>query len=229
MENGPWTAGGAISEPELVVSGPVAPANRPELLPASQRRRPLGALLVGALAASAVWGAGLYAFGAQGPDLRGYRVSNRLCSLLTLPNLARVLDRGSRWESTESRHAAEDTADCAGQLERKEGSERAATLTASVVLHKRTSPAEEFDAARATAAERIPGRAVVRTVKGLGDRAYTVVHGRTTEVHVLDGDAEFALIVRVEAAGGRVTAERLRPLVAGDVEALMRRLDGGTP
>ncbi|MGW6138338.1 hypothetical protein [Streptomyces sp. NPDC055140] len=70
MENGPWTAGGAISEPELVVSGPVAPANRPELLPAAQRRRPLGALLVGALAASAVWGAGLYAFGAQGPDLR---------------------------------------------------------------------------------------------------------------------------------------------------------------
>ncbi|MFG3368152.1 hypothetical protein ACGF0K_24675 [Streptomyces sp. NPDC048156] len=228
MTYGSRAAGGAISEPELVVSGggtvPAEPA------PGTRRRpgRSLGPLLVGAVAASAVWGAGLYAFGAPGPDLRGYRVSDRLCSLLTMPNLATVLDRGSRWESTESAHPAVDTADCSGQLERKEGSARAATLTASVVLHKSVSPAEEFDAARATAAERIPGRADVRTVTGLGDRAYTVVHGRTAEVHVLDGDAEFALGVTVERTGGRVTPARLRPLVAGDVDTLMRRLDGGT-
>ncbi|MFF1393729.1 hypothetical protein ACFVZD_07920 [Streptomyces sp. NPDC058287] len=224
MENGPWAAAGAISEPELVVSGPEAPANRPELLPASRRRRPLGALLVGALAASAVWGAGLYAFGAQGPDLRGYRASDRLCSLLAMPHLATAFDRGSRWESTRSSSEAVDTADCSGELERKEGTGRAATLTASMVLHKRTDPGAEFDAARTTAAERIPGRTEVRTAKGLGDRAYTVVHGRTATVHVLDGDAEFTLSVSTAPAGGRVTPERLRPLVAGDMGALMRRV-----
>ena len=227
MTYGPLAAGGAISEPELVVSGDgPGPTEREPV--AAPRRRRVAALLVGAAAASAVWGAGLYTFGAQGPDLRGYEVSDRLCSLVTMPNLATALDRGSRWTSTESRHRAVDTADCAGQLERKEGSARAATLTASVVLHKETSPAKEFDAARATAAERIPGRARVRTVTGLGDRAYTVVHGRTVEVHVLDGDAEFALSVRIEDGGRRVTAERLRPLVAGDVRELMRRLDGGS-
>ncbi|MFI9774844.1 hypothetical protein ACIHCV_09040 [Streptomyces sp. NPDC051956] len=230
MENGPWAAGGAISEPELVVSGPVGSPVRPDPLDRPQRcrgRRPLGALLVGALAASAVWGAGLYAFGAQGPDLRGYRVSDRLCSLLALPHLATVFDRGSRWESTRSSSEAVDTADCSGDLERKEGTARAATLSASVVLHKRTDPGAEFDAARTTAAERIPGRAEVRTAKGPGDRAYTVVHGRTATVHVLDGDAEFTLSVSAGPSAGRVTPERLRPLVAGDAAALMRRV--GSP
>ncbi|MFD0604070.1 hypothetical protein [Streptomyces aureus] len=141
-----------------------------------------------------------------------------------MPHLATAFDRGSRWESTRSGSEAVDTADCSGELERKEGAGRAATVTASMVLHKRTDPGAEFDAARATAAERIPGRTEVRTAKGLGDRAYTVVHGRTATVHVLDGDAEFTLSVSAARAGGRVTPERLRPLVAGDIGALMRRL-----
>lgn len=202
-------------------AGPREPPRAPDCLTAAA---PLGALLVGALAASAVWGAGLYAFGAQGPDLRGYRVSDRLCSLLAMPHLATAFDRGSRWESTRSSSGAVDTADCSGELERKEGTGRAATVTASMVLHKRTDPGAEFDAARTTAAERIPGRTEVRTAKGLGDRAYTVVHGRTATVHVLDGDAEFTLSVSTAPAGGRVTPERLRPLVAGDIGALMRRV-----
>jgi hypothetical protein len=191
------------------------------------------------VAASVVWGSGLYAVGAAGTPVTvvGYRVTDKLCDKTHWPGLSSRFVTSPDWLSSVTRHPAMDTADCFGELHALGKSAHSAQLELSVVLHKQTDLTAEFEARRAGTTQRFAagggGRATeVHRVPGLADHAYLVTndfgggsHG--TQLNVLDGKAEFTLEISTRSFGDMPpapTPTELEPLLIKDMKDLMHGL-----
>ncbi|MDG4863017.1 hypothetical protein P8605_33255, partial [Streptomyces sp. T-3] len=190
-------------------------------------------VLAGALAASALWGGGLYAYAARQdkPDIGGYQVTDNLCAQVGMKGLSAYFDRGDDWDSTVGRNDAVDVADCRGELFAKSDVAPVGNLSVSVKLHRAVEYRTEFDAAADTMVERIPksqGEARLKWVEGIGDRAFVLTLDGTdgTEyktLYVLDGSAEFSLWVNVTRGADHGGLDK--PMIQ-DLRAVMKKLGG---
>lgn len=181
-----------ISEPELVggtdfpEAETVTPAEpRPPRPPGP--RRPWLWALGGALTASAVWAAGLYAYQTRpdpGPDMRGYRQTADLCRESKLAALSGVLGKPS-WDAGADpmKHPALEYAFCPVTFGPPE---TGYSGSISYTRHLVTDPGPEFEA-RLAPLEMEP-------FEGLGEKAYFSVDGnRGARLHVLDGQVEIEI------------------------------------
>ncbi|RDG40120.1 hypothetical protein [Streptomyces corynorhini] len=169
------------------------------------RRRPWLWALGGAVAASAVWAGGLYAYARTGPDLGGYAISRDLCLDAELPALTERFGRRGDAGSGVDERPSVDRAVCRITLmpaeEREAGQEPVpstyATVEVGYTLHKKTDPAPEFDARITDLVPADGARPEVRRVPGPGERAYLIIDSGLDGVRlkVLDGRAEFTLEV----------------------------------
>ncbi|WP_051839719.1 hypothetical protein [Streptomyces sp. NRRL F-5126] len=211
--------GDPAREPVVVADGAPGPV---------PRRAALTWAVWGALAASVLWGAGLYAYRASGPDLGGYGAERNLCLDAPLPALSKELGRTGTPEATSDETAAVDSAACRTDLgpAPRDGPFHGPTTNAgphsaaralvdlTYVLHRKTDPAPEFDA---LPAPKSPGSELhALRVPGLGERAYLItdtVGDLPPTLRVLDGRAEFTLSVTVYSSydGHRDAAVDLRP------------------
>ncbi|MGX1267013.1 hypothetical protein [Streptomyces phaeoluteigriseus] len=195
--------------------------------------------MAGVVAASVVWGSGLYAVGLAGtPDtVVDYRVADKLCDKTTWPGLSSRFTKTEDWLSSVTKHPAMDTADCFGQLHGFGEDAHSAQLQLSVVLHKQTDLTAEFEARRAGSAKRFAvgggeGVTEVHRVPGLADHAYLVTNdfgegSHWMQLNVLDGRAEFTLGVTSQSFGDlspALTPKELEPLLIADMKDLMRSL-----
>ncbi|WP_432150527.1 hypothetical protein [Streptomyces sp. bgisy029] len=203
-----------ISEPELV--GELGPEHRPEAVggvdhrPPPGRRRGHGLLwaLAGALTASAIWAAAVFAYGddpERKPDMHGYELGGRSCSAMQMKALTASV--GKRYEAPSLSpgrigHPAFDSISCSMAITAPKGTgpdeewTYSVSVGMSVELHKETDPLPEFEARRNTAPEW--GEDTVRSelVPGLGDRAYLLVASeRTSELRVVEGGAVIMLSI----------------------------------
>ncbi|MEU1473080.1 hypothetical protein ABZ434_33320 [Streptomyces sp. NPDC005761] len=188
----------------LLHSGPQAEGDRP---PQATR---YGAkwtwALGGAVVASAVWGAVLFADGSRdgAPDLRGYRLSQDPCGAVRLKSIGTAIsprEPGTRFEAGMLRHDALDQAQCYIPLRAESEQQRSAkgwyveyTVTIKVALHKKTDPRVEFEAGRTATDLGVDPETEVEEVPGLGDKAYLLSsEGGEQELRVLDGGAVLSL------------------------------------
>ncbi|MEV7421018.1 MULTISPECIES: hypothetical protein [unclassified Streptomyces] len=202
---GPRTESGAppAYDGEGPERGETIAAGAPPSAPA--RPRPWLWALGGAVAASAVWAGGLYAYDRIGPDLRGYAVSRNLCLEAELPALTDRLGRKTDSTAGVDETPAVDRAVCrltlmpGGRRPVRQDAEPTAYTVVNVgyTLHKKTDPEPEFDA---TVTPLMPfgyTRGDAKALPGLGDRAYLVAFpsGDAAQLKVLDGRAEFTIDV----------------------------------
>lgn len=199
-----------ISEPEmagefeasaasevLVHSGPRPAGDRPPRVP-----RPRGRwvwALGGAVVASAVWGAVLFAGGSRdgAPDMHGYRLGKDPCGAVGLKSIgAAIAPRGPETEfGTEMlRHSALDQAQCWIPLRTEAGSSVEYTVTVKVALHKKSDPGAEFEAGRSMTDFGVAPETEVEVVAELGDKAYLLsFEDGQQELRVLEGGAVLSL------------------------------------
>lgn len=222
-----------ISEPELVggVEFPAAAEPLPfEPKPRGPRRPWLWAL-GGAVAASAVWGGGLFAYARQedgrGPDLGGYRLGVDPCGRAKLEGLASVF--GRRGESSNPitvEQPALYRAECSVVLEGKPvGYQVQVTYT----LHRVTDPGPEFEALMND-----PLQGSNEQVSGVGEIAeFTDDNAGGMRLRVLDGQAVVELSLSpsltYDGVGPPPEPPRLDPAAARtylveDMTALMAEL-----
>jgi hypothetical protein len=234
----------AIGELEVIEGFPEAPVrdaagDEAPSAPGTPRVKAwIRGALGGVVAASIVWGSGLYAFGLPGtPDAVGYRVADKLCGKTLWPGLSTRFVKGADWMSSVTKHPAMDTADCFGELRAFGGGMHSGRLELSVVLHKQTDLTAEFEARRAGTMKRFAaggggGETEVHRVPGLADHAYLVTNdfGYGThwmQLNVLDGRAEFTLGLTTRALGDTPpppTPKELEPLLIKDMKDVMNSL-----
>ncbi|WP_326580008.1 hypothetical protein OG889_20510 [Streptomyces sp. NBC_00481] len=241
----------AIGEPEVIEGFPEAPAPAPgpdaagDEAPSAPGTRRVKAWMRGGLggvvAASIVWGSGLYAFGLPGtpgtPGTVGYRVADKLCAKTLWPGLSTRFVKGTDWLSSVTKHPAMDTADCFGELRTFGGGMHSGQLHFSVVLHKQTDLTGEFEARRAGTRKRFAaggggGVTEVHRVPGLADHAYLVTNdfgngSHWMQLNVLDGRAEFTLGLTTRALGDvspPPTPKEIEPLLIKDMKDVMSSL-----
>ncbi|HEY9331918.1 MAG TPA: hypothetical protein VIS09_27370 [Streptomyces sp.] len=188
----------------LVHSGPQAAGNRPPRAPGpgSKWLWALG----GAVVASAVWGAVLFADGSRdgAPDMHGYQLGQDPCGAAGLKSLGAAIAPGQPERELGAmplRDDALDWAECYIPL----GAERAQkqsdngwtidhTVTVKVVLHKKTDPRVEFEAGRTATGFGVAPETEVEEVPELGDKAYLLSLGDgEQELRVLHGGAVLSL------------------------------------
>ncbi|MFF3685351.1 hypothetical protein [Streptomyces sp. NPDC002187] len=205
--------------------------------------------LGGAVAASAVWAGGLYAYGTPDPDpdLGGYRASKDLCEDAKLASLTSELGAMHSKSPASSDHQSLSKASCYADLGEQEevpvdvGDDAYEGQPASVwveyVLHKKTDPGPEFEAA-VRAEHFFPGSDIkIEDVQGLGERALVVKDGPDGDptMHVLDGQAVFALHASAgyegdldgedgEDGGDTDDLSGITPLMVNDMRSLMAEL-----
>ncbi|TQK45152.1 hypothetical protein FBY35_6696 [Streptomyces sp. SLBN-118] len=234
----------AISEPEVIGGFPESPApdTADDEAPSVPRTPRVKAWILGGLggvvAASVVWGSGLYALGLPGtPDTVDYRVADQLCDKALLPGLSTRFAKDTDWTSSVTRHTAMDTADCFGELQASGKGLHRGRLQLSVVLHKQTDLTAEFEAMRAGTRKRFAaggggGKSDVHRVPGLADHAYLVTNefgsgSHWMQLNVLDGGAEFTLALTTMARGDvspPPTPKELEPLLIEDMKDVMSSL-----
>lgn len=178
-----------ISEPELVGGAPFETAEvlteeRPPRPPRGRRPSWLWAL-GGALAASVVWGAGLYAYDLgqrdEGVDLGGYKPVEELCERVELKGLAMVL--GDRTRSGSGPFLDEPALSESSCVVSFGEGYREQSVNVTYTLHKQVDPEVEF-AARARYLE------LILPVAGVGERAFFGDRGEDGgSLRVLDGQA----------------------------------------
>ncbi|MFE5792905.1 hypothetical protein ACFQ8C_10030 [Streptomyces sp. NPDC056503] len=179
-----------ISEPELEGGAPfesveVLTEERAPRAPRPPRaRRPWLWALGGAAVASAVWGAGLYAYEPRAeatPDLGGYKTVRDLCERAELKGMAAVLGkRGVAGDGPEMDDPALEQRSCSVNF--GEG-DREQTVNVSYTLHRATDPGPEF-AALARYFE------LTEPIGGVGERAFFGDRGEDGGMlRVLDGQA----------------------------------------
>ncbi|MFC9729408.1 hypothetical protein [Streptomyces roseolus] len=203
-----------ISEPELEGGAPFETAEvlTEERAPRPPRgRTPWAWALGGALAASVLWGGGLYAYAGRQPegvDLRGYASVEDLCARAELKSLEAVL--GDRSGSGTGPYLDEPTlseSSCSvdfGKGERQQG------VQITYTLHKQTDPGPEF-AARAKQVD------LTEPVGGVGEQAFFSGSEDGGTLRVLDGQAvlEFSLYrTYIEDENGEMV-ERGAPDLSG--------------
>ncbi|GAA4902823.1 hypothetical protein ACFPM3_28610 [Streptomyces coeruleoprunus] len=231
-EGGPGPRPAAEGGPADVVDGE-APGDR-----APGRLRLWSWALGGALAASALWGAGLAAYQGRGPDLGGYRSADDLCGEAKLTALVTALGRRAPGPPPYAiRHEAVEQVRCTVVL-------GTAPTTYEVSLrydlHKTIDPGPEFEAleipvpGEGPSAERLPGLGEKAVLSG-GDGGYA-------SLTVLDGQAVLAMDVHVvveqdeETGEARETDPAAAAAVSGikdflveDMRALMAQLRTSPP
>ncbi|MFD7899669.1 hypothetical protein [Streptomyces sp. NPDC059743] len=201
--------------PQAPPAGTPGQAAAPETIAGRRPRRLLSRLpsqrapwlwaLGGAVVASAVWAAGLYAYGPAGPDLGGYRISRNLCLDAELPALSAFLGKPQLPRAAVDEQLAIDRAYCTltlmgsrrDEAKNDSGPVPYTGVDINYTLHKRTDPGPEFDA---TVTQLAPGGAPERRVMripDLGERAYLVTDPSrdTRELKVLDGQAVLTIAV----------------------------------
>ncbi|MEU6816656.1 hypothetical protein [Streptomyces sp. NPDC046860] len=138
--------------------------------------------VVGAVAASAVWAAGVLLIGATAgaADLRGYAAPSDLCSRADYSSFK---DEYSATDSSPTHNSLKDGAldesYCSASLKKPGSSYADAYLTLQVDLHKKTDPGPEFTASWKNYEESHTGYDVGR-VEGIGDEAYLVTRDTTS-------------------------------------------------
>ncbi|MFF9338539.1 MULTISPECIES: hypothetical protein [unclassified Streptomyces] len=198
-----------ISEPELEGGAPfeVTEVLTEEREPRPRRARPpwLWAL-VGALAASVVWGGGLYAYGLReepGPDLGGYKPVEALCERAELKALGAVL--GARSENSTGPFMdtpAVSESSCSamfGPVESGQG------VGLTYTLHKVIDPEPEF-------AARAEQYGLLNAVEGVGRKAFFDDRGEDGgSMWILDGRME----LRIELYREQNFDDRGEPIGSG--------------
>lgn len=246
-----------ISEPELAgedepfgvaeIPGPRVELNAgPETVgtddASRRRRRPLKAglwVLSGAVAASAVWAGGLYAYERPDPDVGAYRTSRNLCVETDLKALSTALGTVETPTPSGREHAGMDVASCwitlrdSTQKQSYESMPASAFLT--YTLHKKTDPGPEFEASVGSQTTALFGQETavkLERVQGLGERAFFVkAEGDDSPVlHVLDGQAVLTLGVMAGSSAGSdgqgapTDLSGIKPFMIEDIRALMTKL-----
>ncbi|MFF7811912.1 hypothetical protein ACFZCF_08330 [Streptomyces sp. NPDC007945] len=206
-----------ISEPELEGGAPFETAEvlteeRAPRPPRPRRgRMPWLWALGGAAIASAVWGAGLYAFAGRQPegvDLRGYTSVEDLCARAELKSLEAVL--GDRSGSGAGPYLDEPTLSESSCSVNFGKGEREQDVQITYTLHKQIDPGPEF-AARAKQVD------LIEPVGGVGEQAFFSGSEDGGTLRVLDGQAvlEFSLYrTYIENEKGQ-TVERGAPDLSG--------------
>ncbi|MFC9427532.1 hypothetical protein [Streptomyces sp. NPDC056987] len=198
-ESGRAPAGPAAEAETLTGGGPptgTPPRHRPPWLWA----------FGGALAASALWAGGLFAYRLTGPDLRGYEVTRDLCEAAELAALTTTIGPKQRPTAGTDRHPAVDRAVCRVELgetepvEGGDGRDRPGARAEAVIrytLHKETDPGPEFEAESAAPDFDGTGPATTKRIPDLGDQAFLVrtAYNGDAELRVLDGAAAFEIEV----------------------------------
>ncbi|MFJ4869219.1 hypothetical protein [Streptomyces sp. NPDC088757] len=180
-----------ISEPELVGG---ADFERSEVLTEaappgpSRARRPWLWALGGAVAASAVWGAGLYAYEREepaGPDLQGYRQVDDLCEVARLDALADALGkRRDHGSSPVVDEPAISEVSCSVGFGPEDGGQ---SVDITYTLHKVVDPGPEFEA-------RAQQFGILKKIDGIGEQAFfDDMEEQGGRLRVLDGPAEFQI------------------------------------
>ncbi|MGW0561936.1 hypothetical protein ACWDZ4_15285 [Streptomyces sp. NPDC003016] len=199
-----------ISEPELVGDFPAAQAPETVTSTAGEHpgaphgRRPWLWAVGGAVAASAVWAGGLYAYGSQeAVDTRGYRVGEGLCGKAELSALTVNLGKRSGDPTeTVSEHSALDKITCNFGFEptgkpTEDGFSVHYEAQLVAEIHKKSDPEPEFEAIvnEPHWSDGLPPRP--EEVPGLGEKAYLTTGSDATgsQLKVLDGGAVFTLDV----------------------------------
>ncbi|MFF8259205.1 hypothetical protein [Streptomyces virginiae] len=203
----------------------LAPRGRAE--GAAGARRPWLWALGGAVAASAVWAGGLYAFGEKlaAPEI-SYRATENLCEDFRAQALGRIAGDLHRYRpmNQQNDHPAVRGAICVLQ-----NGESVSTLTvrAQVDLHKRTDPGPEFDVPSLWLAADL-GAGRTEAVEGLGERAVVLVSpgDATVQLRVLDGGAVFTIEAYGSGRAQNAPADTaaLHAAMAEDARALMAAL-----
>ncbi|MGW0701319.1 hypothetical protein ACWD0A_18795 [Streptomyces sp. NPDC002867] len=242
-----------ISEPELVgeesfaapqTLGAVSAPGTDDAVTSPGPRGPLRAwlwALGGAVAASAVWAGGLYAFGDQDPDLGGYRATDNLCKAAQLKNLQAALGkREGEGMPTQFEHATMDDAQCSVELKPtgyepevdEEGNEMISlpSVYISYTLHKRTDPGPEFDGAVLARQKAWGTETEAAAITGIGERAHVArgEGGSAITLDVLDGQAELSIAVTgdwdPESGDPATDVTELEGLLVQDMQELMATL-----
>ena len=246
-----------ISEPELVgedepfgvaeIPGPRAELNAdPETVGADDvsrvRRPPLKSwlwALGGAVAASAVWAGGLYAYERPDPDVGAYRTSRNLCVETELKALSTALGKTETPTPTGREHEGLDVASCWITLRDSTRKQSAESMPASAfltyTLHKKTDPGPEFEASVGSQTTALFGgetQVKLERVQELGERAFFAQsEGDDSPVlHVLDGQAVLTLGVLAGSSPGSDGQEAptdlsgIKPFMIEDMRTLMAKL-----
>lgn len=248
-----------ISEPEMVPDGHFGAAELPQQRPspddvladgdapaAPRPSRPAWLwALGGAVVASAVWAAGLYAYGYGDPDLGGYRASEDLCADAELEGLTAVVGKrtdngiggmGSEHESLHESWCYTDLRPPGHVVETDEDGNELASfphVSLSYTLHRKTDPGPEFEGwviARSDTGGEDEETVPLRRIDGLGERAFITEEpvGGSSTLHILDGQAVFTMSVSSDwdpESGEPLTdVSELQPVMVQDMRALMAEL-----
>ncbi|MEU2061201.1 hypothetical protein [Streptomyces sp. NPDC013455] len=136
---------------------------------------------VGAVVASAAWGAGVLLVGGKSDsaDLRGYSAPSNLCSSADYSSFKdEYTENDSSPTHTALKDEALDESYCSLSLKKPGSTYADAYLTLQLDLHKKTDPAPEFTATWKNYGESHTGYDV-DSVEGIGDEAYLVSHDTT--------------------------------------------------
>ncbi|MEU9706342.1 hypothetical protein [Streptomyces sp. NPDC047981] len=213
-----------ISEPELVGGEefPAAEAPTTETVEPSERPsrpgRPWLWALGGAVAASAVWAGGLYAYERSqddGPDLAGYVTVADLCERAELKGLAGVLGpKSADVGASADNHAALDTAYCSVTMGKPETGHG---VSITYRLHKVTDPGPEFLA-------RYEGSSWgdFQRIDGLGEATFFIMHpgDEGAEMAVLDGQVELEISVSTNSVWDAEAGEETTNTEAVDLTGI---------
>ncbi|MFG3380758.1 hypothetical protein [Streptomyces sp. NPDC047999] len=250
-----------ISEPELVGDEPFErPGDRPGAVgpgrppdegpgdtvtggagaPGGVRRRPAWWWAFGgALAASALWAAGLTAYQSLALGPGAYGAVEDLCERTGLAGIREAVgsfeDRG---QSESFSHVARDEASCIRSLRPagyevpvdEEGNELGSmpTLYVSYILHKGLDPEPEFEATVRARHEMWEPGTEVRELDGPGERAFVVRGDSDITLDVLDGQAEVRLVlsgnVDYRTGESSLDVSGLEDVLVEDMRALLGRL-----
>lgn len=165
--------------------------------------------LGGAVVASAVWGAVLFAGGPRDgtPDLHGYQLGKDPCAAVRLKSIGAAIaprETESRLDTGVLRHADLDRAVCfiplrpAGTQGRPDdkGWSVDYAVNVRVALHKKTDPRAEFEAGRNATEFGVDPETEVEAVPELGDKAYLLsLENGEQELRVLEGGAVLSLSI----------------------------------
>ncbi|MFI0965818.1 hypothetical protein ACH4S8_31155 [Streptomyces sp. NPDC021080] len=139
--------------------------------------------VVGAVAASALWAAGILLLGPldDRADLAGYRAKANLCSSVDYSALrTEYTEQDSSPTHNSLKHKAIDQSSCSISLKTGSSSSYAdAYLSVEMDLHKKTDPAPEFTAVWSQYDQRYQDYEVQK-VSGFGDEAYLVTEDTTS-------------------------------------------------
>ncbi|MFJ3308817.1 hypothetical protein ACIPSA_38385 [Streptomyces sp. NPDC086549] len=137
--------------------------------------------VVGALAASAAWAAGVFVIGGRdAAELRGYTAPSNLCSDADYSSFKDEYPQEDGSPSHNSlKDGALDESYCSIGLKKTGSSYADAYLTIQVDLHKKTDPGPEFTATWKNYRKSHSGYDV-ETVRDIGDEAYLVTQDTTS-------------------------------------------------